>query len=366
MKQMLAVLAVLAIAALVGTYLLFQRHSRGIAPPEDLVAAIDQAPSTDLPPADSAPATAPPPAAVHAAPAGARPMMTEGGPTGTADAFVPPPNVRAFSHSKTAMPSALQTQAGQCQAGLLLDVTNQQVLWTKNPDTVLPIASITKLMTLYVALDAIAENPKWDLDLPSTVSARAMNQGGSQLWLEKGATYPIQNLMQAMMIQSANDAAYVVAETVADGDMDAFVAAMNRRARFMGLRGARFFNPNGMPGKDAESDNRASAYDLAMLSLACKRFPVLWTWSGTATARFIHTNGTPIDMANTNRLVRGGYPGVTGLKTGFINRSGFCMVATATRDNRELMVVALGFERRQNRDDFVTSLLEWGYQQRVR
>jgi serine-type D-Ala-D-Ala carboxypeptidase (penicillin-binding protein 5/6) len=360
MKYSLILLAMVALGALVGTYVLFQRHSRSIAPPADLMAAAEQPATTD----------GQPPTAIHTAPASAaRTVVTEGaGSSGTSapGGFVAPPDVRQFTHLTMAMPADLQTRAAACESGLMLDVTNQQMMWTKKPDEVLPIASITKLMTIYVALDAIAGNDQLTLDSPATVSRQAAQQGGSQLWLEAGASYPMRSLMQAMMIKSANDAAYVVGESMAGGDMDVFVAAMNRRARLMGLRSARFHNPNGMPGPDSNSDNRATSYDLAMLALACKRFPVIWEWASMPTARFVHTNGEPIDMANTNRLVRGSYPGVTGLKTGFIDRSGFCMIATANRDGRELMIVALGFKQRQDRDDFVKGLLEWGFQQRPR
>jgi D-alanyl-D-alanine carboxypeptidase len=246
---------------------------------------------------------------------------------------------------------------------IVVSASTQSILWAKNESSPAPIASMTKMMSVLVALDMIERRPEVTLDTPIAVSLGAMQMGGSQLWLEAGTSYPLRQMLMGMMLASANDAAYAVAENLApDGQADTFVALMNRRARELGLERARYYNPHGMPADIEGRDNLSTPLDQARLAMHLLQHPLFMEMASTWNAPFVHTNGTRIEMYNHNRLLKS-VVGVTGMKTGFINRSGYCSTITATRGGRTLIVVAMGLDTRANRDLFVTELLDWGFRQ---
>jgi D-alanyl-D-alanine carboxypeptidase len=147
--------------------------------------------------------------------------------------------------------------------------------------------------------------------------------------------------------------------------VDKFVAQMNRRARLIGMNHARFYNPHGLPPLKPEQENRATCLDMAVLALELQRFPLARQLTATRTADFPRP-GKPQTMRNHNHLLGSATcPGVTGMKTGFNRRSGFCLTATCERDGVLLIAVATGFNSSSHRDDFVAALLNWGFQYRT-
>ncbi len=251
-------------------------------------------------------------------------------------------------------------------SGILVDLMTRNVLWQKQAQSGFPIASMTKIMTiLLVYEDILAGRNGITLDTPVKVSVAAMKIGGSQVYLDAKETFPVRDLLKATAIQSANDAAYLLAEHVGNGDVSAFVERMNRRAAEIGMVNTRFFNPHGLPGPTASQDNAASPEGMAKLAEITLMHPQLVEWTSTRLAPF-RTPGTKgfIQMKNHNHLIPGSAehaPGVNGLKTGFTNRSRFCVTVTCNRNNRVMVAVVTGFADRRERDRFVRSLLDWGY-----
>lgn len=259
----------------------------------------------------------------------------------------------------------LPASAG-AHAGILVDADTHTVLWAKDAKGSYPIASMTKIMTALLAYeDVVAGRNGLTLETKIPVTRAAMKIGGSQVWLDPTETFPLQELLQAISIKSANDAAYLVAEYLGGGDVSSFVRRMNTRAAELNMTKTRFFNPHGLPGDSSASDNVSSPEDMARLAERTLTYPMLMKWASTQRADF-RPPGTRghLQIINHNHLLPGGrYPsaGVDGLKTGFINRSGYCVTATCLRNGKRLVVVVVGFDSAKNRDQFVGKLLDWGY-----
>lgn len=257
------------------------------------------------------------------------------------------------------LPPSLQVLFPDRARGILVDADRRRVLWAHDAETLAPIASMTKLMTLLLVVEAIRDRPGINLALPVTASVRAASMGGTQVWLAPGETVPLHHLVTAMMVESANDAAHAIAEAIApDHRAATFVAMMNRRARAIGMPRARFFNANGLPGPAPQQDNQASCREMAILALELQRYPEALQWCAVRTATFRPASDRPLPMHNHNRLL-GRCPGVDGLKTGFTRRAGFCITATCTRDRRRRIVAVSGFPSQRDRDRFVAALLDW-------
>ena len=205
-----------------------------------------------------------------------------------------------------------------------------------------PPASMAKMMTVLIAMERVRDKTA-SLDDPVRTAAWASRIGGSQVYLAQGETFPLGEMLKAVMIASANDAAVAVAEHIA-GSTEAFVDLMNKRAKELGLADTTYQSVHGLPPGKGQTADITSAYDLAVLGRALMRFPDVMRWAGTASAGF--RNDT-LQMSNTNHLVRT-YPGATGLKTGFYVQAGFCVTATATRNDMNLIAVVLGLERKND------------------
>ena len=251
------------------------------------------------------------------------------------------------------------------RAGILVDADTGNVLWNKQAGTPVPIASMTKIMTLLLACEDIQSGRNGiTLETPVPVSRAAMKIGGSQVWLDSKETFPLEELLKAVAIKSANDAAYLVAEFLGQGDVYGFVGRMNRRARELGMKNTRFHNPHGLPGKSSAEDNVSSPADMVILAEYCLNHDKLMQWASMPKADF---RGGKTELLNHNNLLPGRKfpaPGVDGLKTGFINRSGYCVTITCKRDGKRMIAVVTGFDRAKNRDLFTRELLNWGYARR--
>ena len=240
-----------------------------------------------------------------------------------------------------------------CQSAILMDATTGAVLYTQNADQALPPASVTKIMTLLLVMEAI-DAGTLQLSDPISVSETAASMGGSQVYLEAGEVMSCEDMLKSVVISSANDAAVALAEHVAGG-LDTFVQRMNERAAALGMQNTHFENATGLD--DTAQNHLTSARDIALMSRALIAHPKILEYSSIwmDTIR----NGT-FGLTNTNRLVRF-YRGATGLKTGSTSKAGFCVSVTAQREGLSLICVIMGAETRDIRNAQATKLLDWGF-----
>ncbi len=240
-----------------------------------------------------------------------------------------------------------------CRSAILMDATTGQVLFEQNPDEALPPASVTKIMTLLLVMEAI-DSGKLALTDTVSVSAHAASMGGSQVYLKEGETMSVEEMLKCVIIASANDCAVALAEHVA-GSEEAFVTAMNERAVALGMKNTHFENTNGLD--DTATNHVTSARDIAIMSRALISHKKILEYSSIwmDTIR----DGT-FGLTNTNRLVRF-YRGCTGLKTGSTARAKFCISATAERDGLSLICVIMAADTRDTRNNTAAKLLDFGF-----
>lgn len=240
------------------------------------------------------------------------------------------------------------------KSAVLMEAETGRVLYAKNPDEALPPASVTKIMTLLLVMEAIDSGA---LALTDTVSVSeyAASMGGSQVFLEPFEEMSVDDMLKSVVVSSANDAAVALAEKVG-GSEEAFVKRMNERAAELGMTAANFENVTGLD--DDTVNHVISAMDIAIASRELiTKHPLILQYSSIwmDTIR----NGA-FGLSNTNRLIRF-YSGATGLKTGSTSKAGFCISATACREGMHLIAVIMGSETRDIRNASATQLLDWGF-----
>ncbi len=240
-----------------------------------------------------------------------------------------------------------------CKSAVLMEAETGRILYEQNADEALPPASVTKVMTLLLAMEAI-EKGNITLDQMLTASEHAASMGGTQVFLEVGEQMSVEDLLKSVIIASANDAAVVLAESIA-GSEESFVSMMNIRAAELGMKNTHFENTNGLD--DTVTDHVTSARDIALMSRELISHEKILEYSSIwmDTVR----NGE-FGLTNTNRLVRF-YKGATGLKTGSTSKAKFCISATAKRDGMHLIAVIMGAQTRDIRNAEATKLLDWGF-----
>ena len=236
---------------------------------------------------------------------------------------------------------------------ILVEASTGKVLYENNADTALPPASVTKVMTLLLVMEAI-DDGKISLDDMVPVSNNAASMGGSQVYLEPGEQMSVDEMIKCVVVSSANDAAVALAEFVA-GSEEIFVEKMNERAKELGMVNSTFENTNGLD--DTVSNHLTSARDIAIMSRELIKHPKILEYSSIwmDTIR----NGA-FTLTNTNRLIRF-YNGANGLKTGSTSKAGFCISATALRDNMQLIAVVMGAPNRDTRNEIAKKLLDYGF-----
>ena len=229
-----------------------------------------------------------------------------------------------------------------CKSAILIEASTGKVLYEQDPDKALPPASVTKVMTLLLVMEAI-EAGKIKYSDTVRASANACSMGGSQIFLEENEEMSVEDLVKSVVIASANDAAVALAEYVA-GTEEAFVKQMNEKARTLGMKNTNFENTNGLD--DTAQNHVTSAGDIAIMSRELIRHTEILEFSSTwmDTIR----NGQ-FGLTNTNRLVRF-YRGCNGLKTGSTKKAGFCVSVTAEREGMTLICVIMGAESRDVRN----------------
>ena len=241
----------------------------------------------------------------------------------------------------------------ECVSAILMEAETGTVLYEQNPDQALPPASVTKIMTVLLVMEAV-DSGTLKLDDMLTCSANAASMGGSQVYLEEGEQISVEELIKCVVICSANDAAVVLAEAVA-GSEEAFVTKMNIRAKELNMKNTVFENTNGLD--DTAKNHVTSARDIAIMSRELIKHDKILEYSSIWMDSI--RNGS-FGLTNTNRLVRF-YPGATGLKTGSTSKAKFCISATAKRGNMHLICVVMGAETRDIRNSIATKLLDWGF-----
>jgi D-alanyl-D-alanine carboxypeptidase (penicillin-binding protein 5/6) len=241
------------------------------------------------------------------------------------------------------------------RAGILIDADSGTVLFEKNPHLKAPPASMTKMMLILLVAERVRDgNLHWDD--PITTSTWASKIGGSQVYLKQGETFPLSEMMQAIVIHSANDASVAVAEAVA-GSSEAFVDLMNERAQQLGMKDTTYHSVHGLPPGKGQQADISSAADLATVARELVKFPEVMKWAGTKEAPF--RNGA-MTLTNTNRLVRE-TTWVDGLKTGYYREAGFNVTATAQRDGTRLIAVILGAPQKHDCFGEAAKLLTKGF-----
>ena len=241
------------------------------------------------------------------------------------------------------------------KTAILMDVGSGQILFEKNPHEKLPPASVTKVMTMLLIVEAL-DSGKIKLDDEVQISERASEMGGSQIFLEPGETQKVDDLLKGIAVASANDACVAMAEYVG-GSEEEFVAMMNNKAKQLGMNDTNFSNTNGLPIEN----HYTSAHDIAIMSRELlkhdKITKYLTTWMDQIV---VGKKKTTIGLANTNKMIKH-YQGATGVKTGFTQEAKYCLSASAKRGETHLVAVTLGAPTTQERFKDSSSLLSYGF-----
>ena len=237
---------------------------------------------------------------------------------------------------------------------ILTETSTGRVIFEKNADERRPVASVTKVMTILLTLEAI-EDGRITLNDSVPVSARASGMGGSQAFLDANEDYKLRDLLKSMIIASANDAAVALAEYM-DGAEEAFVRRMNERAAQLGLQDTHYVNCTGLPAQG----HYTTARDVAKLSAQLDRHPLYYEFSTVWMDEIGHKGGRKTQLTNTNRLVRF-YSGCDGYKTGSTNEARYCISATAQKNGLRLIAVVLGAGAGQTRFDEARQMLDYGF-----
>ncbi len=254
------------------------------------------------------------------------------------------------------LPAVAAPQDIPGKSALLMDIATGTILFEQNAHEKLPPASVTKVMTMLLIMEAI-DSGKIGWNDTVTVSEAAAAKGGSQIYLKVGETMSVTDMVKSIAVSSANDCACAMAEHLA-GSEAAFVEQMNAKARELGMNDTNFVNCTGLDDDDSAKAHLTSAHDIAVMSRELmknhpdiQKFTTIWM----DTVR----NGA-FGLANTNKLVRF-YPGATGLKTGFTSAAGYCLSASAQRDGLGLIAVVMGCTTSQERFSACKQMLDFGF-----
>lgn len=237
------------------------------------------------------------------------------------------------------------------KSAILMEESTGNILYESNPDERLPIASVTKVMTMLLIMEAV-DSGKISLDDMVTVSENAMSYGGSTMFLETGEQLTVNDMLKGIAVASANDGCVAMAEHLA-GSESAFVDMMNEKAKELGMENTHFMNTNGLD----EDDHYSSARDVAIMSRELMKHETIFNY----TSIWMDTlRGGKFQLANTNKLIRF-YDGANGLKTGSTSKALCCLSAAAKRNDMQLIAVVLGAPTSAERFASAKSLLDYGF-----
>lgn len=246
--------------------------------------------------------------------------------------------------------------APDTRSAILMDMDTGTILYEKEADKRLPPASITKIMTMLLIMEAIDDGKIQYSDMVTT-SERAASMGGSQIFLEVGEQMSVEDMLKGIAVASGNDATVAMAEHIA-GTEENFIQMMNDKAEQLGLENTHFMNTNGLP-----TDNHyTSARDIAVMSRELLKYEDILRFTSIYEDYLRKDSSNPFWLVNTNRLVKF-YDGVDGLKTGFTQESKYCLAATAKRGDMRVIAVVMGAPKPKVRNAYITSMLNYAFNQ---
>lgn len=246
--------------------------------------------------------------------------------------------------------------AEEAKSAILIERDTGAILYGKNQNEKLSPASMTKIMTMLLIMEAI-DSGKLTMKEKIRTSEYAASMGGSQIFLEPGEEMTTDQMLQGIAIGSGNDASVAMAERIA-GSEDAFVDMMNKKVKSLGLKNTHFQNATGLP----VDDHYSTAYDMAMIGKELLKYSLITKYTGTYESYLRENTKKKFWLVNTNRLVKF-YPGVDGLKTGFTNEAKYCLTATAKKGNMRVIAVVFGAENPKARNAQVTKMLDYAFSQ---
>lgn len=246
--------------------------------------------------------------------------------------------------------------APSARSAILLDADTGTIIYEKNSHDKLPPASITKIMTMLLTMEAIEDGRLKMTDKVRT-SDHAASMGGSQIFLEPGEEMTVDDMLKGIAMASGNDASVAMAEKIA-GSEEEFVKMMNERAAELGMKDTHFANCNGLPVENHYS----TAHDIALMSRELLKHEKITKYTGAYQDYLRKDSAKPFWLVNTNKLVRF-YPGADGLKTGYTSEAKFCLSATATRDGLRTVAVVLGAPDTKNRNNEISRMFDYGFSQ---
>lgn len=242
------------------------------------------------------------------------------------------------------------------RSAILMDADSGTVMFEKNPDEKLPPASITKIMTMLLIMEALDQG-KLKMDEKVNTSEYAASMGGSQIFLEIGEEMTVQDMLKGIAMASGNDASVAMAEKIG-GSEEGFVQMMNEKAKQLGMKNTRFVNPNGLPA----DHHYTTARDIAAMSRELLKHEEITKFTSQYQDYLRKDTEKPFWLVNTNKLVRF-YPGADGLKTGYTSEAKFCLSATAKRENFRIITVVLGEPDTKTRNAEVSKLFDFAFSQ---
>lgn len=257
--------------------------------------------------------------------------------------------------NQTITANASFTTSANCKSAVLIEKNSKQVLYENASHEKLPIASVTKLMTVLLTLEHI-DNGSISLDDKVMVSSNASGMGGSQIFLDSDNEYVLGELLKSVIVASANDSSVALAEYIA-GSENNFVRMMNERAKELNMLDTNYANCTGLPSAEGYS----SAYDQALVLREVLDYDIYHTYSSIWFEDFTHPSGRTTQMANTNKLSRY-YDGCIGGKTGSTNQAKYCLAVGAKRNDMSLISVVLGADSSQERFKYASDLLNYGFE----
>jgi serine-type D-Ala-D-Ala carboxypeptidase (penicillin-binding protein 5/6) len=272
-----------------------------------------------------------------------------------ASIFILPISANVHAEEKKTNTRGVQL-ANDAKSAILIERDTGAVLYEKNAHEKLPPASMTKIMTMLLIMEAI---DKGELSYKEKVRASeyAASMGGSQIFLEPGEEMTVDELLRGIAIGSGNDASVAMAERIA-GSEEAFVEMMNKKAKELGLKNTSFQNATGLPAEGHYS----SAYDMAMMARELLKYEDITKYTGMYEDYLRENTDKKFWLVNTNRLVKF-YPGVDGLKTGFTSEAKYCLTATAKKNGMRVIAVVFGASTPKDRNAQITKMLDYAFSQ---
>jgi len=271
----------------------------------------------------------------------------------TAFLFSPVIPVQANETSSESDPTSFQLTT-EVKSAILLERDTGEILFDENADKKLPPASMTKVMTLLLIMEAL-DTGMLELDEVVTVSERASSMGGSQVFLSAGEEMTVNDLLKGVAIASGNDASVALAERIS-GSEEEFVKKMNDKVKELGLENTHFENSSGLP-----ADNHYStSHDMAIIAKELLKYESITDYTSVYDDYLRKGKDNEFWLVNTNKLVKF-YPGVDGLKTGFTNEAMYCLTATAKKNDMRVITVVMGAETAKERNATVSQLLDYAF-----